>query len=279
MTRTYRGRSPDEQKQFNQARKEKAMRATIAKRAKQPLPQDVEEVLLQVEAEDIQIPKLNWKDQILSRFQAADNEPVKVSTKQDKEHIENSSNLLSSVLPLTISGLIAIYARKMFSEEYQKCAPAREEVAAMLTPIFSILHRHIGIEGKASQDAIDFGAFLLAGLTMGTRMLMTADDIRRGTDDTNAQQASTGTSKGTTAAASGNSEAADHRTNGPVSFEDAASQYWTGANARNTRNGHGTESAFADTSSEASIMADLLRRDAEGRRQMGLAPRRISEGN
>lgn len=268
--KTYKGRTPEEQRAFNQARK--AQRE--AERKDREQGQDVSDSFaLELETEDVTIPQLSWKDRLLSKFQDNNTEePAK--TKVEKEHLDKSSGLISQVLPMTISGLVALYSQKLFSEPYKKCAPTKQEVSTMLLPLFSIIHRHTKIEGKASQDVIDVTAFLFASLTIGTRMLMTAEEVRQHglqSNDTEEQNKAPISIRGRTG---GNSTVSNDATIGAS----------TGTYGPNGRAGYGGDDAVPDLSvaaidgtSEAEIVARLFKRDTQGRRQMGLAPRVFRE--
>lgn len=268
MTKTYRGRSEEEQKEFDKMRREE-IRAAREKKKKGELLTDIDtatlsDIAANIQVEDVSIPKLSLKDRLLSKFTEQSEEIPK--TKSAKEHVDKSDRLITGVMPLTISALLSIYAQRLFSEEYKACAPSKEEVSQIVLPIFSIISRSVAIEGKASQNAIDLGAAILASITMGTRMLMTSEEIRRNA-----------------AAASNRAEQNSRADNSPANVtalrsatsQNAAEQRRGSEYASGNGNGDGTASAYADEYSEAAIVAELFRRDTVGRRAMGYAPRNV----
>lgn len=272
MTRTYKGRTEEEQKEYNRRRKEE-IKAAYEKKKKGELLSDIDtstlsDIAANIQVEDVVIPKLSLKDRLLSQFtEASSDEQPK--TKSAKEHVEKSDRLISGVMPLTISALLSIYAQRLFTEEYKACAPSKEEVAQIVLPIFSIISRSVAIEGKASQNAIDLGAAILASITMGTRMLMTSEEIRRNATNNRTGQSAINHSPSNVTAIRSNPS------------QDAAVNGSVGRNGDDGSNGYGgsTESAYADEFSEAAIVAELFKRDTAGRRAMGLAPRTIRASN
>lgn len=229
--------------------------------------------------EAIERPKQTFKERVLDKLKNGDTEEKsKVTPKAAKDHIDKSYSLLSSVLPLTLSGILALYSEKLFSDPFKACAPSKEEVGTILLPIFSVIARHVEIEGKASQDAIDLGSALLAAIVVSTRMLFTAEEIRR---SNNVRQAGNVTELHATR--SDNSRGST----GPVSQEpvsgivgdgtgpNAAEAYWNASRNVSTGNGDAATGSTGPGLTEAERVADLLRRDTKGRRQMGLAPREL----
>ena len=273
--RTYRGRTEEEQRAFNEERREKARKAREAKNntltvSAEDFP-DLSELEAHINVEKVEIPQLSLKDRILSRFKRDEDDDDKKKappSKIEKEHTEKSEKLLSHILPVTCAALIALYAEKLFSEEYKACAPSKEEIATIMLPFFSIISRHVGIEGKASQDAIDMGAIVLASVTIGTRMLMTAEQIRR---SNNAANNATGRDHQTT-----DSRMIRYREkqNGNDQYAEPYGSHDGGA--RNESLAGQYEGRGSD---DARQVAELLRKDTEGRRAMGLAPRAIQQSS
>lgn len=274
MPRTYKGRTPEEQREFNRQRREqlKVAREQAAQGA------DVKNILdefeVNVEAEDIVKPQLSWKDRVLSRFQKDDDGEEKPPTKIDKEHVEKSEKLLSHILPVTLSALLALYSQRLFSDDYKSCAPTRDEIAQIITPIFTIISRHVGVEGRATQDALDMGAILLASITVGTRMLMTAEQIRKAQNETG--------NKEHNISQFSRSQGTDNSKTYPSTFRSSqephgTEQYRGVANDGTNGNGFDRNVATEPERSDADKVAQLMRRDTLGRRQMGLAPRVIRE--
>jgi hypothetical protein len=281
--RTYKGRTEEEQRAFNEERRIKLRKArekaADSGRVESYAVDDdgfpeLAELKAEINVEPIEIPQLSWKDRLLGKFKKdEDEEPVKKAapTKFEKEHTEKSEKLISHILPMTLSALVALYAEKMFSEDYRACAPNQQEISTLLLPFFSIISRHVGIEGKASQDAIDMGAIVLAGVTIGTRMLMTAEAIRREHHANNAAPENVQDIR----RAGGNSEGTGIRARGYSNEQNGAHEYPDGGSvpiAPDAGVGDGPSTA-------AQQVAELFRRDTAGRRAMGLAPRNLSSAN
>jgi hypothetical protein len=224
--------------------------------------------------EAIERPKQTFKERVLDKLKSGDTEEKsKVTPKAAKDHIDKSYSLLSSVLPLTLSGIIALYSEKIFSDPFKACAPSKEEVSTILLPIFSVIARHVEIEGKASQDAIDLGSALLAAIVVSTRMLFTAEEIRRNNvrpanvSNLPVRRTTSGTEQG---------QSSQEQVSGIVgdgTGPNAAEAYWAASRNVSDGNGNADSGSTGAGLSEAERVAELLRRDTKGRRQMGLAPR------
>lgn len=266
--KVYKGRTRDQQREFNRQRREEYKRKKEA-----AIDSTSEEFELEVQTEEVPIEQISLKDRLLSRLNLSGEgeEEEEVKTKQEQKHIENSGKLLSSVLPLTLSALLAMYSKKLFSEEYQECAPTKQEVSAILLPIFSVIARHVSIEGKASQDAIDIAASLLASITLGMRMLSTAEEIKR---IQNGQAGNVSPIRRDTRSNS-------IRQSEAVSRASSNTDESASLNGKRTRDASSNGSGYADGNDkqgrewEAEKVSQLLKRDTIGRRQMGLAPRSI----
>jgi len=262
LPKTYRGRTPQEQRDYNRARKE---RYRQAKATKQKADDDIS---IDIAAEDMPaMPIPSLKDKILSHFDQDDTDDDDKPTKQQQSHIDKSENLISSVIPLTVAGMLALYSKRLFPDPFKPCAPTKQEVSAILTPIFSVIARHVELTGKASQDAIDIASSLLSALTLGTRMLMTAEVIRANNQQENIVDIR--------AAASANNTGQNIGIVRPN--PDAAYSNGYGGVGGNDGYGPGDDTNVADDdrSTEAKKVAELLHRDTLGRRQMGLAPRTL----
>lgn len=270
-TRTYRGRTPEQQRAFNQARK--AMH-------KRQAPDDVYEseefeaiADTQVEVAapvDVQRPKQSLKDRLLNQFK----EDASVKRPSDKERDKRTEGLLSTVLPLTLSGMIAVYSRNFFPDDYKACAPSREEVSTILLPVFSVIARHVEIEGRASQDAIDLFTALLASITVTTRMLITAQEVRYGLNQRDTSERTENRPTNNISQFPGNRGGYNQATVA-ATHGNSGSQNGTippGYGQPNGVNGH-TDGSNGDTGnglSEAEKVAALFARDVEGRRRLGL---------
>ncbi len=255
MPKTYRGRTPEEQRATNRASKQRYKQAKVSK---QKLDDDIS---IDIAVEDIPaMPAQSFKDKILSHFDQDDTDDDDKPTKQQQSHIDKSENLVSSVLPLTIAGMVALYSKRLFAEPFKPCAPTKQEVSAILTPIFSVIARHVELTGKASQDAIDIASSLLSALTLGTRMLMTAEVIRANNQENivdiraRASENSTGQNIGIV------------RPNPDAAYSNG---YGGVGGTNDAWNGDDTNAPLDDRSREAKQVDALFRKDYLGRQQMG----------
>lgn len=298
MTKPYADMTPEEREKRRKERKAEYQRQKEARLQQEQTSQGTtvapsEEFDVSFDVESVPQPTQSLKDRILSHFQPEEEEDKKkTKTSREKEREEKSEKLISHVLPVTIASMIALYSQRLFSERFKPCAPTKDEVASIMLPVFSVIARHVEIEGKASQDAIDIGAAILASITVSIRMLMTAELIRNGatynepTAETSnnvsqfkreqptnsiASFQRTGTGRGW------DNQGAVDRTIRHSTDENSNVNY--GAWGGNGVNGNGNsgDDSPDDREWKAKKVADLLRRDTLGRRQMGLAPRNIPE--
>ena len=267
------------------AKAQKAEREKVAQSSPGTTIEPSEEFSLKMDVEEaIERPKQSFKERVLDRLNAGkeDESKNKTTPKGAKEHIDKSYNLLSSVLPLTLSGIIALYSERLFSDAFKACAPSKEEVSTILLPIFSVISRHVEIEGKASQDAIDLGSALLAAIVLSTRMLMTAEEIRRqnGLHSGGQRPENVRPIRNTSRSATETSQPSESQISGIVGTSpgpNAAEAYWRATNDVSSGNGNADTGNTGTGLSEAERVAQLLRKDTLGRRQMGLAPRDLRE--
>lgn len=261
------------------AKAQKIEREKIAQSSPGTIIEPSEEFSLKMDVQEaIERPKQSFKERVLDKLNAGKEEDgkSKVTPKGAKEHVDKSYNLLSSVLPLTLSGIIALYSEKLFSDPFKACSPSKEEISTILLPIFSVISRHVEIEGKASQDAIDLGGALLAAIVVSTRMLMTAEEIRR----TNGQPGNItnidiNTRRNGTVPVTSNSENSVSGIVGDGARPNGAEAFWGATNDAVNGNGNVDTGSTGSGLSEADRVAQLLRKDTLGRRQMGLAPREL----
>lgn len=263
--KTYKGRTEAEQRAVNKQRKEEYIRKQELKAQGIEVEPDTDPI--EVDTESIQPPSLpTLKDKLMAHFKnevkPEDGKPKPV----DKNRIAKSENLLSNTLPLMLSGLLALNAQKIFKEPYKICAPTKEEVSTILFPIFAVVSRHVEIEGKASQDALDIGAAFVAAITVGTRVAITKMEI----DNYVKEQARASEQSGNISQFRGSQAAANGTIYHP-SNQDGA-----GTNGGRVNVGYGNggnpNDGHADGTSEAELVSQLMRRDREGRTRLGLAP-------
>lgn len=88
-------------------------------------------------------------------------------------------NLVSTLLPTILASLIATYARDRLPEEYQPCAPSKQEVQAILGPLMDIIGRRVEVAAEVSQDYIDLANALICTFAYGARAYVTYVDIKK----------------------------------------------------------------------------------------------------
>lgn len=234
------------------------------------------------ENEDVTRPQPSLKERVLNRLNPPKEEDEKKpapKTTGEKKHMEKAYSLISNVLPLTLSGIIALYSERLFSDAFKACAPSKDEVSTILLPIFSVIARHVEVEGKATQDAIDLGSALLGAIVVSTRMLMTAEEIRRSQHVGQNIQNDTSNLVNFRGTTSANSQAENIAGTGPNTGTNAIDQFWGSGNVSPNGNGNAASGDTESRAGEAAKVAALLRKDTQGRRQMGLAPRILREGD
>ena len=262
----------------NKAKAQRLEREKIAQTSPGTIVEPSEEFSLKMDIQEaIERPKQSFKERVLDKLNPdkGNEEKSKTTAKGAKEHIDKSYSLLSSVLPLTLSGIIALYSERLFSDPFKACAPSKEEVSTILLPIFSVIARHVEIEGKASQDAIDLGAALLATIVVSTRMLMTAEEIRRGNGQpANITNIDANTRRsGATPTVKPGSESPVSGTVGTSTGTNGVEAFWRTKDDAINGNGNADTGNTGTGTNEAERVAELLRKDTLGRRAMGLAPR------
>lgn len=178
---------------------------------------------------------------------------------KSKRKTVNTSKLMIDVLPTLAASLIAAYCKDRLPVEYQPCAPTNAEVSAIIQPLMDMLSRRVAIAIQMSQDAIDITNSLIQALAYGVRAYVTFVQIRkklkeeethdryqRGYHD---QTATVGTDTGDSGSGVTNAERFDVGRNGSsAGLDDTELRNW-----------------------EAEQVANLLRRDKQGRDERGLS--------
>src|SRR6266704_1649503 len=180
----------------------------------------------------------------------------------DKKQTEKSLQFFKQVLPLTLAAMLATYSQRLFKDPYKPCAPTKQEVSDILLPTFNLISRYVEVTGAASQNALDIGAALLATFTMGARMLITLTEIKQ------YEQQKTHSSR--QSASNGNTTGIDTGQNSSQSPNGTALN--SASNGTSAGDRDDTLGSLDDRTFEAAKVAQLLKRDTAGRRQMGLAP-------
>lgn len=213
---------------------------------------------------EVKQPEKSFSERLLDKFSSPDKEE-----KVDPKKVSKTENLIAHVLPIAISGMIAVYSKRLFREEFQSCAPTKEEVSSILLPVFSVINRHVKAGTEISQDVLDITTALLASITVTTRMAITAQELRIYYAE-NHRSNNGSTNNGST----GNSTSQVARNIQSGFTENNAGQY-VQSRVRNDRaNGHGNDRGDTDEERtwQAEQVARLMRRDRAGRASLGLAP-------
>jgi hypothetical protein len=300
--KTYGGRTQAEQREWNKAKRERYRAKQEAKEAGIPFLEDVTVPAddgLELEVEAPVITKQSFRDRVMGRLN-----DIKESGKEketDKKRIVKSEALIQSVLPTMLAGLIALYSRDLFRDPYKPCALTKAEVSSVLLPVFSIMHRHLEIEGKISQDMLDVASAFTAMIVITMRVLITKKEIDlNGSSPQEIRKEPPEARKDYPWAGPGNDTSfypddeierswkrnraeeiirdldpdrgTDERDNEPVA----------GGWGRIVPDGefvrrNGAPTALPDRDAEAALVARMLQRDTQGRRQMGAAPRIFRE--
>ncbi|HVB23617.1 MAG TPA: hypothetical protein VNG51_16890 [Ktedonobacteraceae bacterium] len=253
------GVSPAEKKKRENAARQKAYRERRAQEAKAAEPEPVieeEEPELKVDTKNVP-PKA--KPSLAERLgfgkKSADT-PIKKAASHHKK-APAGPNLVVTLLPTIIASLVAAYCRDRLAPEYQACAPTNDEVVNVVKPLMAILGRRVSVAARVSQDAIDLTNALICAMAYSTRAYITYVNIKKAREaDARAlyklQVDGQDTGAGTVPPV--------HRvsTEGPESYS---------ASSNGTSHGDDPQSI---RDYEAGLVADLLRRDKQGRDQRGL---------
>ncbi|HEV2580466.1 MAG TPA: hypothetical protein VGT44_06400, partial [Ktedonobacteraceae bacterium] len=86
--------------------------------------------------------------------------------------------LVSSAMPTILAGVLVANVRDRLPEDYQPCAPTRQEASAMLTPLFEELARYVEVTGRASETVVNLINVLVAMLAYGARSYVTYVEIK-----------------------------------------------------------------------------------------------------
>ncbi len=213
-------------------------------------------------------PQPSLKDKVLGSLkQSGEQAKTKPKPVIDKKQTEKSLQFFKQVLPLTLAAMLATYSQRLFKDPYKPCAPTKQEVSDILLPTFNLISRYVEVTGAASQNALDIGAALLATFTMGARMLITLTEIKQYEQQKQASNNSRQPTPDTNPSQFGVDPGRNSNKPTQGTVEHSAS------NGASAGNGNDTLGGVDDRTFEATKVAELLKRDTAGRRQMGLAPR------
>lgn len=218
------------------------------------LPLEVE-----VKVDETPKPQPSLKEKVLGwvNEKTSSSQPKKPVTRARK----TGPNLLTTAMPSVVAAFIATYSRDMVHDPYKPCAPSKDEVSAILAPLFDILGREVEITGKASQNTIDLINSLICAMMYGARAYMTYLEIKK---DHAPDRDQTG---------SGDRQPPPLRFNRDHSGHTSSTENATSAESDVSRGI--ASSADGDTErgpTESEIISLMLRRDIEGRKRLGLLP-------
>lgn len=240
-----------------------------------------------IEETQPQEEKLSLFQRTMAKLQggASEVEPVKARARASGKKKQADENLLVTALPTLLASLVCTYSSSLLPDEYKECSPTLTEVSGIIAPLMEVIGRRVEFVGKVNQDATDIISSLMCALMMGTRMYITFVDIRKASNG----NGSTRQRK----AEPIRHENLDDGGNVPTDIKQGLRNYQAthqGVIADDTSNdGRGTyandakndvERNGADASndtgqdelSEAERVANLFRRDKQGRQQLGLLP-------
>lgn len=183
------------------------------------------------------------KDRFFSTFETP-KEPKKTGGRVSKS---SQNDLIAKAMPTVFTAFIMQISKNLVPDPYKPACPLKEEVEAILQPLFSILSRRIKVSVGASRDTIDIIACLTASFAYGTRALITVDIIKKDVKKDDRTRVSREDNRIT-------------RNN-----ESEAAANYDHANSQN--------SDTSDSKGETQLFSDLFRRDIDGRKQMGLLNR------
>jgi hypothetical protein len=182
------------------------------------------------------------KERILGNFEKKPEPKGRPSKKAGQ------NELIAKALPTVFTTFVVTISRNLMPEKYKALCPTKEEVEAVLFPLFSIMSRRIKVSLTATQDTIDVVSMIVASLTYGTRALITLELIEK--------------------------EQKNGRSDIPQETDrvirDTIDKASFDSSTTDTRDGDKD-----DTKGEAELFSELFRRDFEGRKQMGLVSRGI----
>lgn len=218
---------------------------------------------------------------------------VPASAKKGKK--AETPNLIVTVLPTLAASLIAAWARDRIPEEYQPCAPTKQEVKEIIGPLLEILGDQVEVAAKMSANTMRLINSLICGMAYGVRAYVTYVEIKKAKElgytyaQAKQQQANEYREKL-------DHEARDYHEviNDDKPFSNGLRSYQAANNGTDSnslradvsRPGSGNNGASGDGADdttddqqlrnyEASLVTQMFARDKLGRQQLGLLPRAV----
>lgn len=213
-----------------------------------------------VEAPDVELKTTEPKKQTLRERLGIGSWSKPVQAPKSKRKTVNTTKLMIDVLPTLAASLIAAYCRDRLPVEYQPCAPTNAEVSAIIQPLMDILSRRVAVAIQMSQDAIDITNSLICTCAYGVRAYVTFVQIHKALKE---EKEHVGT----------NYARGYHDQTSPNGTHPGDNRSSVAATERLDVGSNGTSPELDDRQLrdiEAEAVAELLRRDKQGRDQRGL---------
>lgn len=145
----------------------------------EPAEEEQEELeSLEVEVQVAEPAPKTFKERMAARIQGITGlkagKPAQAARRGKKTEV----HFLTKSLPI-ISVVAATYAQGWFKDPYKACAPRREEITAIVAPLFNMIERRISISGKVTQDTLDLLASVMAMVGYAGRTYTTFIDIKQ----------------------------------------------------------------------------------------------------
>lgn len=232
-------------------------------------PEIQPDLQIEVNAPESATPMKSLKERLFGGFGAKSAAPPPAIKKARKKQ---QDNLISTVLPTVLASFIATYAQDMLPAEYKVCAPSSAEMNAIIAPLLAIIGRRVEIAGKASQDVIDITNAIVASAAYGARAFITYKLIKKegAAGYAEHEQRQRREYRERIEREARDIEAAAHGAGGDSSYSDEPGQRSAVSDSNGDANDPYGDSA--NGGGEAAIIANMLRRDKQGRVRLGLLP-------
>lgn len=188
-------------------------------------------------------------------------QPKAAKRNLQKESIDTLLPIFAIVLCWTIKG--------MLPSEYKPCGPTRDESTAIVAPIVRMISRRIKAKGKMTEDTVDLLVMVTAMAFYGERAFNTAQSLNL------ERQLKNNDSGERTTANTPKYQGASTRHHDDRNSDGRAGTQGESQNGHVRRNDHTLDDTLfqfgvADDRAGSQLMADVLQRDADGRREHGI---------
>lgn len=233
------------------------------------------------EEEQPVVAPLSFKDRVLLKFTGQSAEPAAAPVKRGRRK-KKGDNLFVTTIPTVVAAFVATYSQNLLPEEYAPCAPTQEEVSGIIGPLFEILGRRVEVVGQASEDTLAVINSIIGGFMYGIRAYITYADIKREADHERQQTSLRATGNHTGSNDPGERERERDYPGTIEGYPPTRFSHPGGAkNAYSAENdaewsGAGSHDVSGQREpSEAEKVANLFKRDKQGRVELGLLPRAV----